>query len=58
MDFDNDFTALIIAVFVVSLIAGLAIYYNNPSQSNNVQPALHLQNSSESHDNNQRLGIG
>lgn len=54
MDLDNNFTALIIAICVVCLLAGLAIYYNVP-QFNNVQSNLNLQAPSESIDNNTRI---
>ena len=41
MDLDNNFTALIIAIFIVTLLAGLFIYYNGP-QFKNVQTGLHI----------------
>ncbi len=36
MDLDSNFTALLIALVVISLLVGLAIYYNIP-HSKNVQ---------------------
>gem|GEM_PF-1908423 len=42
MDLDNNFTALIIAIFVISLLVGLVVYYNF-SQFKNVQTGVHLQ---------------
>jgi hypothetical protein len=36
LNFDNNFTALIIALAVISLLVGFAIYFNTP-QSSNVQ---------------------
>ena len=42
MDLDTNFTALIIAIFVILLVVGLAIYYNIP-QSKNVRSDVHLQ---------------
>ena len=42
MDLDNNFTALIIAIFVISLLVGLAVYYNF-FQFKNVQTGVHLQ---------------
>ena len=42
MDLDSNFTALIIAIVVISLLVGLAVYYNF-SQFKNVQTGVHLQ---------------
>ena len=42
MDLDNNSTALIIAICVVCLLAGLAIYYNVP-HFDNAQTDIHLQ---------------
>ncbi|TLX92191.1 MAG: hypothetical protein E6K94_00425 [Thaumarchaeota archaeon] len=41
MDLDNNFTALIIAIFVISLLVALAVYYNIP-QFKNVQSGIQL----------------
>jgi hypothetical protein len=42
MDLDSNFTALIIAIVVISLLVGLAVYYNIP-QFKNVQTGVHVQ---------------
>ena len=42
MDLDSNFTALIIAISVISLLVGLSVYYNIP-QFKNVQSGVHLQ---------------